>query len=252
MLHWELLKEVFDATCLMSPREYLFYLKSESDEDGKKKARELNYDVVPIGNDEWFEKLWLSKDDKFVPITKDWIVSANTSIPDLFEIFVQTGKPALFVINGQKIVGIVTPADFNKIPARTYIYLLLANLEILLADLIRKILGHDEEVLAYLSKKEKDGIIKRYNAQKKENKEIDIVNMFTFGQVLKVACKSPVKDALKKKGISRICSLTDKINKLRNTIMHPVSHFFAVDKETYEVLKLVKNAVERLKTPPGR
>lgn len=57
MLHWELLKEVFDAECLMTPRENLLYLKSENDEDGKKKARELNYDVVPVGNEDWFEKL---------------------------------------------------------------------------------------------------------------------------------------------------------------------------------------------------
>ena len=68
-------------------------------------------------------------------LTRPWVVSSDTTIPDLLGLFVETERPGFLVLHGQTVVGLVTPADFNKMPARIYFYNLIGKLEIELADL---------------------------------------------------------------------------------------------------------------------
>ncbi len=70
-------------------------------------------------------------------ITIGTVVTGDTPLAALMPWMVDAGF--LYVVDGNKVAGIVTPYDLNKQPGRTYFYLLISVLELALAERIR---GH--------------------------------------------------------------------------------------------------------------
>jgi len=56
-------------------------------------------------------------------------------------------EPFLFVVDQARIAGFVTPWDLNKQPARAHLYLLLADLEMSLAALLRRRYGREQRAM---------------------------------------------------------------------------------------------------------
>ncbi len=87
-----------------------------------------------------------------IPLTADWLIAADTPILHLIELFAEKSDRVFLVLQSSKIIGLVAPADLNKVPARASIYLLTAQFEAELAQLVRDMLQEDEAILEqYLS-----------------------------------------------------------------------------------------------------
>lgn len=87
---------------------------------------------------------------EFIPLSADWLIAADTPILHLIELFAEAPDRIYLVLQSSKIVGLVAPADLNKVPARASIYLLTAQFEAELAQLIRNTLHEDEAELEAL------------------------------------------------------------------------------------------------------
>ncbi|MAS36522.1 MAG: hypothetical protein CL610_21135 [Anaerolineaceae bacterium] len=84
-------------------------------------------------------------------LTSDWLIATDTTILEIIELFAEQPDRVFLVLKASNIVGLVAPADLNKIPARASVYLLIAHFEAELARLIRRILPADEDYQPFLT-----------------------------------------------------------------------------------------------------
>ena len=156
------------------------------------------------------------------PIGPGNIVSADAPVALLLDWIVDPGL--LFIIDGRDVTGFVTVSDFNKQPARAYLYLLLATMEIGLADLARRRFRADQErLLNLLSTDDRYKIEGHYELDKAANVEGDFVSYLEFSQLLRLVGRDAVLRAAvgydSRNAWDRdVGSLVD----LRNEVMHPV------------------------------
>ena len=52
-----------------------------------------------------------------IALTDDWLISADTSVPALLDAFIHAQEPGTPMFQRQEVIGLVTPADLNKLPA---------------------------------------------------------------------------------------------------------------------------------------
>jgi len=85
----------------------------------RKEAEKENYDLLPVIQGERVTGVLRVKaeTDTPEPLTNEWLVSCDTEIPNLIELFTTSEKPGFFVLQRQDVIGLVTPADLNKVQA---------------------------------------------------------------------------------------------------------------------------------------
>lgn len=150
------------------------------------------------------------------------IVSADAPIGEALDWVLAPGL--LFILEGRRITGFVTVSDFNKQPARTYLYLLVASLEIALADLVRRRYPDSQQTaIDRLTKPDREQVMSRYQADRALDIESDLVAYLDFSQLLTTIAKD--KSLRQVLGYASRASWKDEtgaIVKLRNDVMHPV------------------------------
>jgi hypothetical protein len=82
-----------------------------------------------------------------IPISPDWLITADTKILHLIELFAEKPDRVFLVLSSSEIVGLVAPADLNKVSARASVYLLTAHFEDALVSEVRQALNESEEEL---------------------------------------------------------------------------------------------------------
>ena len=138
---------------IMTQREGLLTLnRSEKSTVVQEDVRDLQVNQVPVIDEGSVVGILVARDherrtlpdtEEFEPISPEWLVSVDTSIRRLIDILDDRQHPARFVIQENRVVGLVTYADLNKAVARTALYLLISRLEIKLARLQDKMTGND-------------------------------------------------------------------------------------------------------------
>jgi hypothetical protein len=165
MGHWQLLERIFTVETLMTPREdLLVWDRVEPIEHVWAEADKLKIDTIPVTgkkNGQIDAVLQRGMDDP-VPLTYDWLITRDSSVPGLIKVLEERKKQCLLVLAGQDVVGLVTPADLNKLAARTYFYNVLAELEMTLAGHVRRL----------FPEKEKDKLLETLKPKKKRLEEI--------------------------------------------------------------------------------
>lgn len=156
------------------------------------------------------------------PIGSGNIVSADAPVAELLDWIVEPGL--LFVIDGRDVTGFVTVSDFNKQPARAYLYLLIATVEIGLADLARHRFGSEQrDLMDLLSEDDRATILERYELDKAVNIEGDFVSYLEFSQLLSAVGKDAIlRESLGYPSRGSWRSDTGSLVDLRNEVMHPV------------------------------
>ena len=97
-------------------------------------------------------------------------------------------EPFRFVVDGADVSGFVTRWDLNKQPARTQLYLFLADLEIALASLMRRrYRGGQMAAIENLGSDRAKRIRGRYRAAQRQNREADVVAMLDFEDLLEIS-----------------------------------------------------------------
>lgn len=215
-----LLDQVFAAEDLMTSVDILEFAEPGDLEKAEAKAKEKRYDVLPVVENERIVGVFQSGSTDYEPLTEKWLISRDTPIPDLLTLFVETGRPGFLVLYRQEVVGLVTPADLNKLPVRVYIYNVLSEVELKLAALIQAHFQGDSTRLHQALGDERWTVITRNNeALKKGNVDIDPVQLLYLNDLVNLVFTDESLQAkfepLSKKALS-------KIVKLRNQTAHPV------------------------------
>lgn len=223
---WDDINKVYTAQLIMTPMRSLSCWETGStkddyiDHDGR-----LKYDVIPVG-DKGKIIGFMTKEKPFdiQMIENGWIITQDTPISDLVHLFEENKKPAYFVYYRDEIVGILTPADLNKLPARIYIYSLLGDVELMLSEIIRNEPGISQrDILNSIGAGRSEEIIKDMNKLQDQNVDIDVVQLLYLSDMLSVVQKSSI---LRKRLSFSSRSNAEKglsgINDLRNKTMHLV------------------------------
>lgn len=139
----------------------------------------------------------------------------------------------LFVVEGRDIVGLVTPSDLNKQPGRTYFYLLIAGLEMTLADLIRSHFSSQEHAAEVLPPGRRTLLRQRVADLATADVAADTVAAMDLTDLLTVVKQTPVLLTLAS-GYSRTTwqrKVCKPIIDLRHDVMHTV-RTLATDADT--------------------
>jgi hypothetical protein len=180
--------------------------------------------------------------DVRLDITVGRIVSADAPIGDALDWVLTPGL--LFVLEGRQITGFVTVSDFNKQPARTYLYLLMASVEIALADLVRREYPDDQgRFIDRLAEEDRDEIRSRYEDDRSADVESDLVAYLDFSQLLTGIGKDrTIRDFLGFKSRREWKVATGAIVELRNDVMHPVRNLVLSRDGLHRVRELERRA----------
>jgi hypothetical protein len=130
----------------------------------------------------------------------------------------------LFVVEGRDIVGLVTPSDLNKQPARTYFYLLVAGLELSLADLIRGYFPDQTDALRRLPTERQTTVNALLAEEKDDDVAADTVAAMNLTDLLTVVkqtqeLRQRFGDYSKNRWQHKVCR---PVIDLRHDVMHSV------------------------------
>lgn len=221
---WQALNKSFTVSEIMTKREQWELITL--DDESKTGENEFNFDVTPISRNGIVNSfIKKNEPENEQEITRDWIITSNTPVPDLIEVFVETKKPALFVILKQKLVGLVTPADINKIEARSFMYYVIGQLELKFVELIREI-GQltPDEILYNLSENRRAEILETAEKMLEKNVDVnpDFLELHQFSELIRIIEKK--EKLFKALGFMSRSKAHDKLYglvNLRNAVMHP-------------------------------
>jgi hypothetical protein len=187
------LEAAFTVETIMTPRSDFLIWTNATPVEQWQKARELQIDTIPIAKNGDIKEFFYRDFQEPILIYPDYSIPHGTLITEVVKKFgVFNNQPkhsVLFVTYENVIVGLVTPADLNKMSARTYYYTLIAELEMTLAGAIRHYFKDSQESIKNrLNSKDVQDI----EVQMKENdQKIDIVHFLQLSQLLKIIQKEP-------------------------------------------------------------
>lgn len=191
-LSWELLQQVFTTETIMTAGPDLLTWEHGTDlAPVRAEAESRRFDVVPVTEDGRIVGVLCEEGVKPEDLTDRWLVSRDTGIPDLVTILAESGRPALLVFHRQDVIGMVAPADLNKMPARVYFYNLIGELELVLAEFIRSYwTGDPEDLLLLLSKKRREKLTSQASGLVEGNVNVDPIQLFYLSDLVEVVAKS--------------------------------------------------------------
>ena len=146
-----------------------------------------SFDVIPITRDGRVTGIYHNGTAE--PLALRWLISQDTKISALLKLFADTRQVAFLVLHNQDVVGIVTPADLNKLPVRVYLYGLLSRLEMGLEHLIRS--RHPSsadqlELLRLLGAEQRQKLQGTYNEQRQAGVDIDLIELLYLTDLIKI------------------------------------------------------------------
>lgn len=249
---WKQLERVFNVETIMTPRHnngWLVWQEDKSPQDQWDVAEQSGVDMLPVlDRDKIIGVRERVNKDQIIPFADDWLISRQISIRELVEMFAISKRAWLFVSDTKDVIGIVTPADLNKLPARTYFYSLLAELEMLIAQQVRNHFGQNHQAILTLlnnPKELEDVEIKMRDSDMK----IDIVHFLDLSDLVEIIKK---EDAIRKdwNELGSRKMVEKKLGglvALRHDVMHPVRFILDDYKGVGTLNERVKRTIELLK-----
>jgi hypothetical protein len=253
---WFYLNQLYPVQLIMTPFESLTCWepggpKEECiSEDGT-----LKYDVLPVKREGQIIGVMTKKKPLEVqPLENNWLITHDTPISELVGLFVTTSKPAFLVFAQHEVVGIVTPADLNKLPARIYVYSLIGDVELQLSYLIRNEPGMTKEkILGLIGKNRSEDIRSDLARLRDQNVDVDAIQLLYLSDMLTVIQKT---GALRKKlgyasrneaeqGLSGINELRKKAMHLVRSLLEIMPDDLYSLQNRFEKISLILNRIKK-------
>ena len=222
----------FQARHLAVPMSQAFSV-APADDSAKAGARlrEQRFDQAPVLDADRILGFVLTKEltgaprrlvaDAMTPLGSGNVVSADASIGRLMEWILEPGF--LFVLEGREVTGFISVSDFNKQPVRGYLYLLLARLEIGLADLVRRRFPDQEEALALIPPDGQAIVQDRYDGDRTADEESELLAYFDFSDLVEVVTEdAELRRTVSGRSRNGWSDYAGGLVQLRNDVMHPV------------------------------
>jgi CBS domain-containing protein len=224
--------EAFQARHLAVPMSQAFSVAPrENAAEAAARLREQRFDQAPVCEDERILGFVLTRhldgspirrvSDAMIPLGSGNVVSADASIGRLMEWIIDPGF--LFVLEGRDVTGFIAVSDFNKQPVRGYLYLLLARLEIGLAELVRRRFPNQEDALALLPLDGQAIVRDRYDDDRTADEESELVAYFDFSDLVRVVTEdTELRRIVSGQSRNGWSNYAGGLVQLRNDVMHPV------------------------------
>jgi hypothetical protein len=214
------------ARHIMTPRaDWLAFEPGMQREDIIRAAQHNHYDLIPVRDAEQrVSGFLLAPDYREIPLQLDWCCTHDTPLETLLDYFVRSGHSGCFLLCESEVIGLVTPADFNKAIARSAIYIRLAELEILLVQyLSRQGFTTPEKILPSLSEKRREELNDLLAERRAKNSDVNLVELLNLSDLLNVIKKHKCLYRLLEYESGRqfgkaVSGLVD----LRHCVAHPV------------------------------
>lgn len=124
--------------------------------------------------------------------------------------------PCRLVLSDDRIVGLVSLSDLQRLPVRPVIFLLISHLELLMTEVIRQRFGSSDEWLLHLSPTRQSDLREAIAASERTDMYVDALLMTQLCDkrvVIQQSCHLPTPKAQWKRELERI-------EKLRNLLVH--------------------------------
>lgn len=155
--------------------------------------------------------------------------------------------PFFVVDSANKIIGLITLADLDKIAVKMYLFALISELELSLLDIVSKRYGELKNVCCCKY------CLRRREKRKKERSKDNLEEYYYLyiKELMHIVTHSDIRNQIEK-STEKILRMKDceDISQLRNTIAHPkplVSGKFPINR-LIKIHNLIKNLVAACKT----
>lgn len=221
--NWLPLNEVFTAEDLMTPRDQLHSIAADNGETPIP-SESQQYDVIPVTEKGRIVGVLEKGAGEMQKLSEQWLVSRDTGVPDLLRLFTSTKRKAFLVLHKQEIVGLVSPADLNKLAARIYLYNLIGEMELGLMTLIKDHFeDRQDEFIQYLSSERQEASSTLLQGLEAGNAELDLLQQLYLSDLINIVVKEPaLREKLRLASRNQAGKALGGLNELRKRIMHPV------------------------------
>jgi hypothetical protein len=161
-------------------------------------------------------------DDHVRPLYDGYVVSAGTALHSLFELM--QDEQFVLVLEGSEFIGALSPVDLGRPPARTYFYLLLAQLEISLAEVVRHHFPDQARAVALLDQGRRLTQRELVDKLRADDDFLDDVAALGLADLLQVARCAPELASRFEAREVRWAQMKG-LGHFRNDVMHPVRDF---------------------------
>lgn len=234
------LDQVFTVDRIMTPTAKLAAWPVDGDPVALWRNDALRrFDLVPASDAKRIGAVWVRAEQEPRQLTRDWLLSQGTPIAELLDLFADSGRAGFFVIYGQSIQGLVTPADLNKLPVRAFLYSLIGDLEMNLGALVAEMFDNDlDRLLESVSGKRREYLEKELQVMEEGNADIDVVELLYLSDLISIIGKNEaLRSPLGYTSRSAVKDDLGGLNELRNDIMHPVRPMLEKVPEDLETLR---------------
>lgn len=152
----------------------------------------------------------------FDPISERNLISEEAGVLEF--LLKANNSPARLVLSGDKIKGIVTIADLQKLPVRAAVYAMIMHMELLMTDVLRHLYQGGENIIDMIrSTKRRGKCQKKFENLTKNNLCIDQFGALDFCDKRDLLSQSSNKVGLSKRIIENELKM---IEKARNSLAH--------------------------------
>lgn len=129
--------------------------------------------------------------ERYDDLTQGWILDVNTPILELISLFDSIPDHVYLVSHSDSIVGLVAPADLNKLAARASVYLLVASFEMRLTDLIKRTIGEDEQAFSSILSSDRLAKIEQQRREaRKDDLELGLIHYLFLEDLVTIVAKN--------------------------------------------------------------
>jgi hypothetical protein len=247
---WERLGQVCTAESIMTPRVDLLTWERGTDREAVRAEAEARaIDLVPVTTGGRVDGVWnrLAAGEP-EPLYPGWVVPGKTSLPDLLDLLAEAKRPGLVVLRETEVIGVVTPADLNKIAARAFVHQLVGGLEgALAAVLAREFEGKLDEMKSLLSPARRKALADQERKARAGDVIIDVTQMLYLPDLLDIVSESRALRTLLGFGSAKEAKqLYSGLVDLRMRTMHPLRSLLEYQHELPRVHSWIRRALDAL------
>ncbi|MBZ0301177.1 MAG: hypothetical protein K8J31_15625 [Anaerolineae bacterium] len=155
-------------------------------------------------------------------LTSDWLITTDTTILEVIELFAEQPDRVFLVLQSSRIVGLVAPADLNKIPARASVYLLVAHFEAELMRLIKRVLPDEADYRACFTDNRWKKLHQLRTEFASKDFELDLLHCLYASDMERIVSKADrLRDALGYANEKSAERALEGFQDIRNRVSHP-------------------------------
>lgn len=192
--------------------------------------REKRFDTLPIGSPagvkEYFQtQMWnnYSSIDR-LPVTHRDVISFKTPLRNVIQGFALESRNFYFLCSERRIVGLISIANLNCRQVKVYLFSLLSELEVQLANLVSHHCSETEllEMTFGIEEKSKYADVKkRYTSDKAKGVDVPFVEYLYFSDLLKAIRKKGLFEELGYQSGGKFDDAFNPLVTLRHVVAHP-------------------------------